>query len=69
MDEKYIYLNLQEQVAKNKVDIEELRMVKFNLERAGVRVVGTEATASDLPLTLTSTPERKTKKAKRSTKQ
>ena len=49
MDEKYRYLNLQEQVGKNKHDIEELRTVKFNLERAGVRVVGEEASASDLP--------------------
>lgn len=49
MEEKYIYLNLQEQVGKNKHDIEELRTVKFNLERAGVRVVGEEASASDLP--------------------
>ena len=48
-DEKYIYLNLQQQVGKNKQDIEELRTVKFNLERAGVRVVGEEASAADLP--------------------
>lgn len=49
MDEKNRYLNLQEQVGKNKHDVEELRTVKFNLERAGVRVVGEEASASDLP--------------------
>ena len=49
MDEKYLYLNLQQQVGKNKADIEELRTIKFNLERAGVRVVGEEASASDLP--------------------
>ena len=49
MDEKYVYLNLQQQVGKNKADIEELRKVKFNLERAGIRVVGEEASASDLP--------------------
>jgi len=55
MDEKYLYLNLQEQVGKNKHDIEELRTVKFNLERAGVRVVGEEANASDLPDPITYT--------------
>ena len=56
-DEKYMYLNLQEQVGKNKNDIEELRQVKFNLERAGVRVVGEEASASDLPDPITYTGE------------
>lgn len=49
MEEKYRYLNLQEQVGKNKHDIEELKNIKFNLERAGVQVVGEEASASDLP--------------------
>ena len=49
MDPKYVYLNLQQQVGKNKKDIEDLRTVKFALERAGVRVVGEEASASDLP--------------------
>lgn len=49
MDEKYVYLNLQQQVGKNKRDIADLWATKFALERAGVRVVGEEASASDLP--------------------
>lgn len=57
MTEKAFYLNLQEQVGKNKHDIEELRAVKFALERAGVRVVGEEPTASSLPNPITYTGE------------
>ena len=44
-----IYLNLQEQVGKNKHDIEEIKSITLNLERFGVKVVGEEASASDLP--------------------
>ena len=49
MAENIVYLNLQEQVGKNKDDIEELRRTSFNIQRFGVRVVGEEAYASDLP--------------------
>ena len=53
MDEKYIYLNLQQQVGKNKKDISDLWATKFALERAGVRVVGEETSASNLPNPIT----------------
>lgn len=53
MDEKYRYLNLQQQVGKNKKEIEELWSTKFALERAGVRVVGEETSASNLPNPIT----------------
>lgn len=53
MDEKYVYLNLQQQVGKNKKDIADLWATKFALERAGVRVVGEETSASDLPNPIT----------------
>ena len=47
MSDKYIYLNLQEQVGKNKNDIEELRKRQSSLVNA--RVIGTEASEEDLP--------------------
>lgn len=40
-------------MGKNKKDIEELRKVTLNLERFGVRVVGEEVSAEDLPNPLT----------------
>ena len=49
MAEKIVYLNLQEQVGKNKHDIEEIRNITLNLERFGVKVVGEENSAADLP--------------------
>ena len=49
MAEKIVYLNLQEQVGKNKHDIEEIRNITLNLERFGVKVVGEETSAADLP--------------------
>lgn len=47
MDPKYVYLNLQEQVGKNKVDIAELKGSLSTIARA--LVVGQEATVDDLP--------------------
>ena len=40
---------MQEQVGKNKHDIEEIRNITLNLERFGVKVVGEETSAADLP--------------------
>lgn len=48
-----MYLNLQEQVGKNKKDIEDIRSITLNLERFGVRVVGEEVSVEDLPDPLT----------------
>lgn len=47
MSDRYLYLNLQEQVGKNKNDIEEIRRQQSSLVNA--RVIGTEASDEDLP--------------------
>ena len=46
---KKIWLNEQEQIWKNKKDIEEIKSITLNLERFGVKVVGEETSAEDLP--------------------